>query len=106
MCFWQKTISASTCSLNLVDSDTVDIGCACGLVHVLQTSHVATMSSTSWITDGGGLAALSSVFIWAAVACHHRRCSLRSSRRRAASSAVRKAFAVRWMSNRDQFVGG
>ena len=51
--FWKKTISASTCSLNLVDSDTVDIGCACGLVHVLQTSHVATMSSTSCITDGG-----------------------------------------------------
>ena len=52
------------------------------------------------------MAALSSVFIWAAVACHHRRCNLRSSRRRAASSAVRKAFAVRWMSNRDQSVGG
>ena len=36
-----------------VYSDDVDTGCDCGLVHVLQTSHVATMSSTSCITDGG-----------------------------------------------------
>ena len=46
-------MSASTCSLNLVDRETVAIGCDCGRVHVRQVSHVATMSSTSRITSGG-----------------------------------------------------
>ena len=40
----------------------------------------------------------------AAVACHQRRCSLRSSLRRAPSSAVRSALVVRCMSNLDQSV--
>ena len=38
------------------------------------------------------------------MACHQRRCSLRSSLRRAASSAVRSAFVVRCTSNLDQSV--
>ena len=62
------------------------------------------MSSTSRITSGGWFAAFSNIFICAAVACHHRRCNLRSSRRRTASSAVRSALDVRWMSNLDQSV--
>ena len=78
-----------------MDSDDVATGCDCGRVHVLHVSQIAAMSSISLITSGGWFAAVRSIFICAAVACHHRKCSLRNSRRLAPSSAVRRALAVR-----------
>ena len=88
-----------------MDNEDVEIGCGCGRVQVLHTSQVSTILSTRSETSFGWFAALSTVFICAAVACHHLKCSLRSSLRLAASSAVRSAFVVRCMSNFDQSVG-
>ena len=51
--FLKKQRSASTCSLNLVDRDDVDIGCGADRVQVRQTSQVSTMLSTRSMTSFG-----------------------------------------------------
>ena len=50
---WKKHKSASTCWLNLVDSDEVDTGCGVGRVQVLQTSQVSNILSIRSITSVG-----------------------------------------------------
>ena len=51
--FLKKQRSASTCSLNLVDSEDVDTGCGDGRVQVRQTPWVSTVLSTKSMTSFG-----------------------------------------------------
>ena len=98
-------MSISTCGLKRSARFTLDTTSCIGFRQVRHILHVSTIGGIKSNTSLGDPACWRSLVICSDVACHHRKCSLRSSRRRTASSAVRRAFDVRCMANLDQSVG-
>ena len=95
-------MSASTCSLNFVGISKLAMLLGPGFCHSRHMRQVSTMDGISLRTISGVPAARRVLSILLAEACHHRRCSLRRSRRDPASVATRRARRVALISKRDQ----
>ena len=100
-----KRRSHSTWSLNERDTSNDATEEGDGLRHKRQILQVSTVSAMSFKTSAGQPAAFNVRSMAAAGACHHRKCNLRSTRRRAASPPDRKARREAPMSNLVQSLG-